>query len=382
MSAEEASKGWILHSYGQGRKFGPLSEDDLRNYFRAGMVKSVDRLTAPGEFAMIAAAEVATMLGETVPVGPPPPEVNEAPAPPPPAVATGMPRDAATEERAARAAAAMNIDISAMMASQRAEQKQRSGWLLPTVVVVGLVAMLFVGLNMLRKLKPAPSSIPASSMQTLPGSDAPDGRRDSALAASDAMAPSGARDLRRPGEAPAGGTPAGDAGIAQDPEFDARFAQAESMKNAGDWAGLASLAKTWSEAQPDRDEPLHFLGMAYSNLGNYVQAEEALKKVLSRDPQDAAVRALLADTYLQAKRFPEAAAMYKEMVTASPNDSRVWNNYGAALNGAGQQAQAAAALETAVRLDPTFKQAWSNLGNLYQSMGDSAKASAAFANAR
>ena len=40
MPVEDPGKGWILHS--GGRKFGPLSEDELRGYFRAGMVKSVD----------------------------------------------------------------------------------------------------------------------------------------------------------------------------------------------------------------------------------------------------------------------------------------------------------------------------------------------------
>ena len=39
MPAETNEQGWILHSHGQGRKFGPLSEDELRNYFRAGMEK-------------------------------------------------------------------------------------------------------------------------------------------------------------------------------------------------------------------------------------------------------------------------------------------------------------------------------------------------------
>src|SRR6187402_2484103 len=117
MSNEGNDKGWILHSLAQARRFGPMSEDELRGYFRAGMVKSVDRLTAPGDVAMRPAAEVAAMLGVNIPAGPPPPELSESPRPaplPPIAAAAGQEEK---EERAAKAAAALNIDIAAMMAS-------------------------------------------------------------------------------------------------------------------------------------------------------------------------------------------------------------------------------------------------------------------------
>src|SRR5436190_19859213 len=121
MSSEEASKGWILHSLAQGRSFGPLTEDELRQYFRAGMVKSVDRLTSPGETERRPAGEIARSIAENEPVGPPPPELEAKPAPaipdaPRAQLAAGMAPDPASEERAARAAAALNIDMAAMMA--------------------------------------------------------------------------------------------------------------------------------------------------------------------------------------------------------------------------------------------------------------------------
>ena len=31
MAAEDNAKGWFLHSHGQARKFGPLTEDELRS---------------------------------------------------------------------------------------------------------------------------------------------------------------------------------------------------------------------------------------------------------------------------------------------------------------------------------------------------------------
>jgi tetratricopeptide (TPR) repeat protein len=378
MAAEDNAKGWFLHSHAQGRKFGPLTEDELRSYFRAGMVKSVDRLTAPGNPALIAAGDVATMLGESVPVGPPPPpEPSPAPSQPTPSpgatpVATGQPADPAgtAEERAARAAAAMNIDLATLMASNAAARKQ-SSWLIPGIAFLVLVVMLFVGLGMLRKLgsgaKPAQATIEMEEVAPT-GSGAGFEERVQ-------QPESAARAI----EVPTGtSAPATD----NNSTFVAFMSKAEELKGASNWSALVAHAREWSEAQPDRDEPLQYLAYGYTSQGSYVQAEEVLKRILGRHPDSAEARALLADNYLQAQRYDEAVLFYKQAVTATPNDARMWNNYGTALNGAGQKDQAAVALETAVKIDPTLKQAWNNLGNVYRSLGDEPRAAAAFANAR
>ena len=375
MPAEADPKGWILHSHGQGRRFGPLSEDELRNYFRAGMVKSVDRLTAPGETAMLPASEVATTLGEAVPVGPPPPEVREEPAPPAPAVVAGPPRDqAGAEERAARAAAAMNIDIAALMASN-APAKRSSGWLLPAIMVVVLVVMLFAGLNMLSKLGPAAAGNRLGDAEPVPdirGPSEPDAASDPLTRAVRVPEPAAEEAITR--------NPVSHSG--DDAGFRQRFEQAQGMKRAGEWGPLAAMARSWAATDAERNEPLYFLGLSQARLGQNPEAIETLRKLRARDPGNAEARKLLADTHLQANDFAAAAGIYKEIVAATPNDARVWNNYGVALHGSGENEQARAALETAVRLDPDFKQAWGNLGNLYQSVGENAKASAAFANSR
>jgi len=363
MSNEATDKGWILHSLAQARRFGPMSEDELRGYFRAGMVKSVDRLTAPGEFAMRSAAEVAAMLGENVPAGPAPPELTEMPTPLP-SMATTVAKEA-DEARAAKAAAALNIDIAALMATSAPAQR-RSGWLLPVIVVVVMVMLLLVGLNMLRKMGAAATQESAEYGPT--PIDGP-----IVTNAADAPVPVGTDAAPAPGAA---------APSAPDPIFEEHLTRAQALQDTRNWAGLVEFSREWAQAQPDRNEPYQYLGVAYSGLGDYKLAIEPLQKVYARDPDNAPARSLLADAYLQSERWTEAAGMYKQMVVVAPKDARLWNNYGAALNASGQQMQAVAAMETAVSLDPAFKQAWTNLGNLYQSMGDTERASAAFANAR
>jgi len=351
MPAETNDQGWILHSHGQGRKFGPLTEDELRNYFRAGMVKSVDRLTPPGETAKHAAADVAAALGETVPVGPPPPpEGVEAPrAPPPPmperpmapsaagpTTPPGADVDADAEARLARAMAAMNIDLSIMSAAP--PKKQGLGLMGPLLLALMLVVMLVIGLNMLRKMRPpidTSGSGPVASMT-------PDSTPVMEAQAPPPPAPEPGPLPAEPGQATEPATPAADDAASQ---------------------GKAQAA-------------------GYLGQGNYPDAEVALKKVLASSPNDREARSMLAQVYQQSQRFDEAAALYKQMTLESPNDAIAWNNYGASLAGSGQPAQAVVALENAVRIDPTMKAAWTNLGNLYQQTGDSTKAKAAFANAR
>jgi len=352
--------GWFLHS--GGRRFGPLAEDELRNYFRAGMVKSVDRISAPGQVKMRAAGEVALELGETVPEGPPPPEpASTAPVPPTPDTpatpvipaappATLDPAaEAERQERVARAIAAMKVDLAGLGAQPRTQKT--SGWLVPVVLVVGLVVAMFVGLHMLKKMS-------AQATRTNAGAEAP--------------VPMPMATPRLPEIPPA---------LIQ-PQVPQELQQAKDYASVRNWTGLAALAKSWTQTQPDRVEAWQYLGMAHFGLGDSQAATDAFARALALDPSNAQTRALLADAYLQGGRYAESVGLYEKVVAASPNDARVWNNYGTALIGTGQSTQAIAALQTAVRLDPGFKPAWKNLGSAYRNIGDESRASAAFANAR
>jgi tetratricopeptide (TPR) repeat protein len=375
-SGEQA--GWFLHS--GGRRFGPLSEDELRNYFRAGMVKSVDRISAPDSGDLHAAADVARELGETVPQGPSPPPLQaaapSAPAPAPASMpAPGAPpastrdpaEEAARQERAARAIAAMKVDLAVLGAEPR--KKKGGGWLVPAMLVGGLIVAMLVGLNMLKKISGQASRANAG--------------RPAGVQMEETIVDEGYAGT----PSPQGGalTPAPGTLIPPSPQ-EAQSQQelraADELVRAGNWPALVAHAKKWTQARPDRAESWRYLGSAYARTGDFNAAADALTQSLARDPSNGETRSLLADVYLQGGRHAEAIGLYKQIVAARPDDARLWNNYGSALMGAGQTAQAIAALETSVRLDPNFKTAWNSLGNAYHAVGDESRASAAFANAR
>jgi Flp pilus assembly protein TadD len=344
----------------------------------------VDRIVAPGSGEFHAAGDIARELGETAPVGPPPPplvqaETANATAPPPrvkPEAAAAAPapaivepaEEAARQDRAERAIAAMKLELAELGAGPAT--RKGSGWLMPVVLVAGLIVAMLIGLNILKKISGQATRAHAGAPAGVPEAEGTADDNGFAGAASRPELPTVAPPAASVPPPPASALGAGEA------------SEANELVRAQNWVGLVAFAKRWTQAQPDRAESWRYLGMAYARSGDFNAAADALPQALARDPANLEMRSQLADVYMQGNRYAEAIALYEQISAATPNDARMWNNYGIALMGAGQSAQGIAALETSVRIDPSFKSAWTNLGNAYRAAGDSARASAAFANAR
>lgn len=339
MVTEQAHAGWYLHS--QGRRFGPLSEDDLRGYFRAGMVRVGDMVTPPGQTAMQTAADIAQSLNEA----PPKPAL---PNPPAPIIHAPLPAD---------------HPALAMFNFPPTPEPKRSAWLLPVLGLVALVAMMFVGLMVLRRFQTAQI---APAQATAPSADA---RQFVAGEPASGAVEGGAPDLTVPAQPTA------------DAVSRAWFDKADALARSGDWPGLVDASQQWSDAEPDRNEPWLFLGSAQARLGRNADAIFALDQVLKREPTHVAARTALADVYLQDGQNENAATILRDLLRSDPSNSTLWNNLGNALIAMNHYDESVTALETAVRVDPNNRQAWKNLGTVYRSAGYAEKAAAAFANA-
>ena len=365
MAFDETNGDWYLHS--QGRRFGPLSEADLRGYFRAGMVRVGDLVTLPGQSVMKTAADVAMLLNEAAPK---PAAAGIATAPTimiapaaavPAAILTSGAPAAAVPDIHARLPA--DHPALAMFNFPPTPPPKRNAWLVPVVGLVMLVAMMFIGLMFLRRFQ-------ATQLQP---------RQAAAQGAGESAPLPGATGGNAGEGSPADAT----ASPPADAEAVSRawFEKADALARSGDWPGLVAVAQQWSEAEPERNEPWLFLGSAQARLGKNAPAIFALDQVLKREPTHVVARTALADVYLQDGQNQNAATILRDLLRADPNNSRLWNNLGNALIAMDQYDESVTALETAVRIDPKNRQAWRNLGTVYQAAGYSDRAAAAFANA-
>ena len=361
MSPDENNTGWYLHS--QGRRFGPLSEDDLRGYFRAGMVRVGDMVTLPGESVMQTAVAVAQRLDEAAPKPALPGATAE--VAPTIIVTSGGPAVAAPGLQSPSPHAPLPPDhpALAMFNFPPTPEPKRNAWLVPVVGLVALIAMMFVGLMFLRRFQ---------ATQAPPGAETAQSTESSPFVPG-APATGVVENLAPDVTAPA--LPSADA-VSR-----AWFDKADALSRSGDWPGLVDVAQQWSNAEPDRNEPWLFLGLAQARLGKNADAIFALDQVLKRDPTHTMARTALADVYLQDGQNQNAVTILRDLLRTDPNNSTLWNNLGNALIAMNRYDESVAALETAVRVDPANRQAWRNLGTVYRTAGYADKAAAAFANA-
>ena len=358
MASDEINPAWYLHS--QGRRFGPLSEDEMRGYFRAGMVRMGDMITVPGQAVMQAAADVAQELNEAPPK---PAPVNAPPIAPTIIITSGAPPEVGATHPAAGTPGTPPFPMFDFPPSP---PPPRNNWLVPVVGLVVLVAMMFVGLMFLRKFQVSrPASSQAASQAAIePGAPV--------------FVPGTSTSGVDEGLPPEAYAPAQASGDATSREW---FEKADKLSREWDWPELATVAQQWSVAEPQRNEPWLFLGSAYARLGKNAEAIAALDPVLKRDPTHVVARTLLADVYLQDGQHQNAVVILRDLLRADPNNSTMWNNLGNALIAMNQYDESVTALETAVRIDPKNRQAWANLGTVYQKGGYPDRAAAAFANA-
>lgn len=99
------------------------------------------------------------------------------------------------------------------------------------------------------------------------------------------------------------------------------------------------------------------------------QALPQLEAAAKDNPKDAAILALLGNSYYDLKRYPEAAAAYSRALAVQPDDANVQVDYGTALFYSGRSAEAKKAFEAVIAKNPDHLQAHLNLGVVHRSEG-------------
>lgn len=95
------------------------------------------------------------------------------------------------------------------------------------------------------------------------------------------------------------------------------------------------------------------LARAYAADGDYANAIKEFDKYLAFQPDDAAAKADLGETYTMLKEYPRAASLLRESIKGNPGDSRAHLLYGRVLFLQGDEAGARSEFEAVMRMDPS-----------------------------
>ncbi|UCF97137.1 MAG: tetratricopeptide repeat protein [Spirochaetaceae bacterium] len=112
--------------------------------------------------------------------------------------------------------------------------------------------------------------------------------------------------------------------------------------------------------------------------GNYTKACTQLEKILPYEPKNTEVRSMLAHSYRQTAKYPEAILLYRELLLETPKDLDLVKPLVFCLEASGNRETVILLLEKAVKLfreDPWLRY---RLGSLYMAEGSLEKAAESF----
>lgn len=384
---------WFLHVIG-GRRFGPLTIDEIRAYFTSGMVRAQDRVAGPGTAGPLPAADAAAILhvrapDDAVPPGAPTAPMGEGPRPvasaprlpgsvgstPPSAHASGLGWRGALLWMAVLFAVQMSSLPAGALGATHSLRTFVAAVLLRylgvlavcvlaallfsklvrgkgTVVKDALLAMTLVHAVLLgnRFLRPPPA--PAPAVQEFAG-QASKGDRISVI-----------RTLGRDGGAAAPPAPESETTVAAPAKRD-WFGEGRAMGERGDWEAVLKHSTEWTLAEPDEPAAWTMLGLAYDELRQPHQAVKVYRHSLYLDPTSHITWNNLGGVYEGLGQYQDAVNAHAKALQIEPRYANAWNNLGIVHARTGQGSAAIEAFNKAVELDPTFVKAWNNLGLLY-----------------
>jgi tetratricopeptide (TPR) repeat protein len=137
---------------------------------------------------------------------------------------------------------------------------------------------------------------------------------------------------------------------------------------SGDYTSATELyRRILSNASPNaftNARTLTALGTALDESGNWQQSEDAYKKALAADPENADARFDLAHIALKHSDYAAAEQEYRQLLVANPKDASAHNELGSVLMSTNRPDEARTEFESAISLDPNNFDALYNLASL------------------
>jgi tetratricopeptide (TPR) repeat protein len=140
-------------------------------------------------------------------------------------------------------------------------------------------------------------------------------------------------------------------------------------ERAGKPAEATAAYEKALEANPKDLRALLAMSRAYSLAGEHEKAIDTLARAQAIVPNDAGITAFLVQTYLQAKRYTEAAMLSAEAAKKHKSDLRFTRLHARALFETGDRSRAISLMESAMRSAPDDTASHLALADLYVDAG-------------
>ena len=146
--------------------------------------------------------------------------------------------------------------------------------------------------------------------------------------------------------------------------------RARSLCERGAWREVLTFAQRWHEEDPADFRALYYLGLGFSGLGQFAQAETAYRRALALNASDFKVWNNLAGILFEAMGRPtEAIAALEQALKMDPRNKLGWANLASMVGWLGRHEQSLQCAERALALDPQMVEAHLRKARAAQALG-------------
>ena len=141
--------------------------------------------------------------------------------------------------------------------------------------------------------------------------------------------------------------------ISLDPKLaGAHFNIGLTLVRKGEYAGAITPLRQALALESNNDGARRALAIALVGHGKLQEASREIAQLLFHSPEDTALLELAAKSFMQQRRYHEAATVLQRRLRLPNTTAFLWSQYGDALDGAGRTPEALEAYRKAVELDP------------------------------
>src|SRR5271170_6251944 len=137
-----------------------------------------------------------------------------------------------------------------------------------------------------------------------------------------------------------------------------KSAHARALCEKGLWPEVLDFAQKWQAENPADYKALFYMGLGFSGLGQFVQAETSYSRALEIDPSDAKAWNNLAHILFENLRRPKDAILcIEQMLKLDSGNKLAWSNLAVMVGELGLHDKALLYADRAIALDPEFVEA-------------------------